>query len=49
MTMLLKFPPLLAGNGSLESYLVLALILALVIGVLFFVFRLLNREAADLD
>ena len=45
--MLLKFPPILAGGGSADSYLVLATILALVAGVLFFVFRLLGRDAAE--
>jgi len=40
----LKFPPLLGGNGDAKAYLVLALIVLLVIGVLWFVFRLLGNE-----
>lgn len=45
--MFLKFPSILAGNGSLTSYVVLLAILALVIGVLWFVYRQLDQNDAD--
>ena len=45
--MFLKFPPILAGNGSFSSYVVLAVIVAVVIGVLWFVFSRLDRDTIE--
>ncbi|MEM1357761.1 MAG: hypothetical protein AAGF89_06160 [Bacteroidota bacterium] len=42
--MFLEFPSLLAGDGSLVSYLVLVGILLLVAAVLTFVFRRMGEE-----
>ncbi|MBC6992974.1 hypothetical protein QWY85_13925 [Neolewinella lacunae] len=44
MRILLKFPSLLAGEGSLASWLVLAAILLLVAGVFTFVFRSMRER-----
>ncbi|MFK8164580.1 MAG: hypothetical protein AB8H12_19195 [Lewinella sp.] len=43
-SMLLKFPPILGGNGDATAYLVLAVIIALVAGVFYFVYRMLQQE-----
>ena len=40
----LKFPPLLGGNGDFTAYLVLFIIVALVVGVGVFVYRMLQQE-----
>ena len=45
--MFLKFPPILAGNGSTASYVVLLFIVALVVGVAWFVFKQLNSNVED--
>ncbi|NJC24972.1 hypothetical protein [Neolewinella antarctica] len=45
--MFLKFPSILAGNGSATSYVVLAVILLLVIGVLYFIFNLLSQNNGE--
>ena len=42
--MLLKFPPLLGGNGDWPAYLVLFVIVALVVAVFVVVYRLLGAE-----
>ncbi len=45
--MLLKFPPILGGNGDATAYLVLAVIVALVAGIFYFVYQMLQQDAAD--
>ncbi|WP_157501133.1 hypothetical protein [Lewinella sp. 4G2] len=45
--MFLKFPPILAGNGSTSSYIVLALIIAVVAAVGIFVFRQLGKDSTE--
>ncbi|MEL7163141.1 MAG: LPXTG cell wall anchor domain-containing protein [Bacteroidota bacterium] len=42
--MYLKFPSILAGDGSLTSYLVLAGIILIVVAILTFVFRRMADE-----
>lgn len=44
---ILKFPPILGGNGDAKAYIVLAIIILLVIGVFFFAYRLLQRDQAE--
>jgi|GEM_PF-2186268 len=43
----LKFPPILGGNGDATAYLVLAVIILLVAAVFYFVYRLLQQDAAE--
>jgi hypothetical protein len=43
-SMLLKFPPILGGNGDATAYLVLAVIVALVAGLFYFVYQMLRED-----
>lgn len=45
--MLLKFPPILGGNGDATAYLVLAVIVALVAGLFYFVYRMLQQDISE--
>lgn len=47
VNMILKFPPILGGNGDAKAYIVLAIIILLVIGVFFIAYRLLQRDQAE--
>lgn len=47
LNMILKFPPILGGNGDAKAYIVLAVIILLVIGVFFTVYRLLQQDQAE--
>lgn len=47
LNILLKFPPILGGNGDAKAYIVLAVILLLVVGVFFFAYRMLQQDQAE--
>ncbi|MCX8211507.1 MAG: preprotein translocase subunit YajC [Neolewinella sp.] len=47
LNMILKFPPILGGNGDAKAYIVLAVIILLVVSVFYFVYRLLQQDQAD--
>lgn len=47
INLFLKFPPILGGNGDATAYIVLAVIILLVVAVFYFVYRLLQQDAAE--
>jgi len=47
VNMILKFPPILGGNGDAKAYIVLAVIILLVVGLFFFAYRLLQRDQSE--
>ena len=47
MLTLLKFPPILGGDYGAGTWIMLLVIVALVVGVLYAVFRLLGQENAE--
>lgn len=47
VNIILKFPPILGGNGDAKAYGVLALIVLLVVIVFYFGYRFLQRDQAE--
>ncbi|WP_187271110.1 hypothetical protein [Neolewinella aurantiaca] len=47
INMLLKFPPILGGNGDATAYIVLAVIILLLIVAFYTVYKLLQQDAAE--
>ncbi len=46
-SMILKFPPILGGNGDATAFIVLAVIILLVVGVFYFAYRFLQQDQTE--